>query len=156
VLATNRPSDLDPAVIDRTDEALEFGLPARDERHRILQVYFDQYIVKAGTAEGGAGAAASRSLWERFSAALRGRKSGPETIAVKDMADGDLWWAAEQMDGFSGRELAKFMASVQAMAYGSHNAELTSAMFRRMVETKVKEHSKRRGFIEAGGGDAPY
>ncbi|KAI7840123.1 hypothetical protein COHA_006164 [Chlorella ohadii] len=156
VLATNRPSDLDPAVIDRTDEALEFGLPGREERHRILQVYFDQYIVKAGTAEGGAGAAASRSLWERFSAALRGRKSGPETIAVKDMADGDLWWAAEQMDGFSGRELAKFMASVQAMAYGSHNAELTSAMFRRMVETKVKEHSKRRGFIEAGGGDAPY
>lgn len=55
-----------------------------------------------------------------------------------------------------GRELAKFMASVQAMAYGSHNAELTSAMFRRMVETKVAEHSKRRGFIEAGGGDAPY
>lgn len=37
----------------------------------------------------------------------------------------------------AGRELAKFMASVQAMAYGSHNAELTSAMFRRMVETKV-------------------
>lgn len=123
--------------------------------------------MKAGTAEGGAGAAASRSLWERFSAALRGRKvrfedraqayclcgtgrvpgvgspvrpqggvcrklkagclaqrqeghvqpgrrhahkpcipaclqSGPETIAVKDMADGDLWWAAEHMDGFSG------------------------------------------------------
>ena len=37
----------------------------------------------------------------------------------------------------AGRELAKFMASVQAMAYGSHNAELTSAMFRRMVESKV-------------------
>ena len=37
-------------------------------------MYFDQYIVKAGTAEGGAGAAASRSLWDRFSAALRGRK----------------------------------------------------------------------------------
>ena len=32
VLATNRPSDLDPAVIDRTDEALEFGLPGREER----------------------------------------------------------------------------------------------------------------------------
>lgn len=29
------------------------------------------------------------------------------------------------------------MASVQAMAYGSHNAELSSASFRRMVETKV-------------------
>jgi hypothetical protein len=32
VLATNRPSDLDPAVIDRTDEALEFGLPEEAER----------------------------------------------------------------------------------------------------------------------------
>ena len=29
-------------------------------------------------------------------------QSGPETIAVKDMADGDLWWAAEHMEGFSG------------------------------------------------------
>ena len=126
----------------------------------------------------------------------------------------------------AGRELAKFMASVQALAYGSHNAELTSQMFRRTVDTKVggtgvppgqrtlacagwsgvsfsaccgslavamlpppplpwvatsvfctsstarvelapsvcalhpvlqvTEHSKRRSFIEAGGGDAPY
>ena len=27
VLATNRPADLDAAVLDRMDEALEFGLP---------------------------------------------------------------------------------------------------------------------------------
>ena len=32
VLATNRPSDLDPAVIDRTDDAIEFGLPGPQER----------------------------------------------------------------------------------------------------------------------------
>jgi len=32
VLATNRPSDLDPAVIDRTDDAIEFGLPGDSER----------------------------------------------------------------------------------------------------------------------------
>lgn len=32
VLATNRPSDLDPAVIDRTDDAIEFGLPGNAER----------------------------------------------------------------------------------------------------------------------------
>lgn len=119
-------------------------------------MYFDQYILKAGTAEGGAGSASSRGLWARLSAFVRGRKGGPETIAVKDVQEEDLWWAAEHTEGFSGRELAKFMASVQAMAYGSHNAELTSQMFRRMVETKVTEHAKRRSFIEAGGGDAPY
>ncbi|PSC70197.1 ATPase family AAA domain-containing 3-B [Micractinium conductrix] len=156
VLATNRPSDLDPAVIDRTDEAIEFALPGDAERHRILQVYFDQYILKAGTAQGGAGAGAATGVFARLSAFVRGRKSGPETIAVKDVADEDLWWAAEKMQGFSGRELAKFMASVQAMAYGSHNSELTAEMFRRLVDNKVAEHAKRRSFIEAGGGDAPY
>lgn len=38
----------------------------------------------------------------------------------------------------AGRELAKFMASVQAMAYGSHNSELTAEMFRRLVDNKVR------------------
>lgn len=71
-------------------------------RHKILQVYFDQYILKAGTEHGGAGAAASQGVFAKIGAALRGRKSGPETIAVKDVQDSDLWWAAERMEGFSG------------------------------------------------------
>ena len=52
VLATNRPGDLDPAVLDRMDEALEFPLPGPAERATILQLYVDSYIAKAGTAEG--------------------------------------------------------------------------------------------------------
>ena len=52
VLATNRPGDLDPAVLDRMDEALEFPLPGPDERARILQIYLDSYIAKAGSDEG--------------------------------------------------------------------------------------------------------
>ena len=52
VLATNRPADLDPAVLDRMDEALEFPLPGPAERAAILQLYVDSYIAKAGTAEG--------------------------------------------------------------------------------------------------------
>jgi ATP-dependent 26S proteasome regulatory subunit len=34
------------------DEALEFPLPGLEERRRILQIYLDSYISKAGTAEG--------------------------------------------------------------------------------------------------------
>ena len=67
VLATNRPGDLDSAILDRMDEALEFGLPGVSERQQILSLYLDQYIFKAGTVEGGAGAASSRGLWQRFS-----------------------------------------------------------------------------------------
>ncbi len=52
VLATNRPADLDPAVLDRMDEALEFPLPGLAERRRILQIYLDSYLARAGTEEG--------------------------------------------------------------------------------------------------------
>lgn len=67
VLATNRPGDLDAAVLDRMDESLEFGLPGLNERRNILSQYVDQYIVKAGTAAGGAGAASDTGLWRRLS-----------------------------------------------------------------------------------------
>lgn len=52
ILATNRPSDLDAAVIDRMDEAIEFPLPGQPERQQIIAMYLDSYIAKAGTPEG--------------------------------------------------------------------------------------------------------
>ena len=36
VLATNRPGDLDPAVLDRIDESVEFGLPDLAEREKMV------------------------------------------------------------------------------------------------------------------------
>ena len=52
ILATNRPADLDAAVIDRMDEAIEFALPGKQERKQILKMYVDSYIALAGTQEG--------------------------------------------------------------------------------------------------------
>jgi ATPase family AAA domain-containing protein 3A/B len=44
VLATNRPEDLDSAITDRVDDALEFGLPGEGERERLVLVYFRKYV----------------------------------------------------------------------------------------------------------------
>ena len=44
VLATNRPEDLDAAVLDRVDDALEFPLPEFRERERLLLSHFSQCI----------------------------------------------------------------------------------------------------------------
>jgi ATPase family AAA domain-containing protein 3A/B len=44
VLATNRPGDLDPAVLDRIDESVEFGLPDFNEREKMVGQYFNQCI----------------------------------------------------------------------------------------------------------------
>jgi ATPase family AAA domain-containing protein 3A/B len=44
VLATNRPSDLDAAVVDRMDETLEFDVPEEHERHNMIKLYYDTCI----------------------------------------------------------------------------------------------------------------
>ena len=47
VLATNRPADLDFAVVDRVDEMIEFPLPGYEERLALIKLYFDKYVRKA-------------------------------------------------------------------------------------------------------------
>jgi len=130
-LATNRPGDLDSAVSDRIDEALEFPLPGEDERFKMLKLYLDKYIAKAGERESGG--------W------LRGLfRRQQQKIEIKNISDDLLREAAAKTDGFSGREIAKLMASVQAAVYGSKECELNPDLFREVVDYKVAEHQQRR------------
>ncbi|KAI8463565.1 MAG: hypothetical protein J3K34DRAFT_526885 [Monoraphidium minutum] len=156
VLATNRPGDLDDAVLDRMDEALEFGLPGTEQRRKLLGLYIDKYITKAGTAEGEAGAGAGGPL-QRLGAALRGRKGGADRIEVKGVDEPALARAASEMEGFSAREIAKFVASVQAAVYGSAETVLTRELFDKVLAYKLKEHAARRAFVlgHHGTGDSP-
>uniref|UniRef100_A0A0D9YWV1 AAA+ ATPase domain-containing protein n=1 Tax=Oryza glumipatula TaxID=40148 RepID=A0A0D9YWV1_9ORYZ len=129
-LATNRPGDLDSAVADRIDEVLEFPLPGEDERSKLLKLYLDKYIMKAGEKH--------EKSWLRF---FRGQ---PQKIEVKGVTDDLIREAAAKTEGFSGREIAKLMASVQAAVYGSKECVLTPDLFREVVDYKVAEHQQRR------------
>lgn len=51
--------------------------------------------------------------------------------------------AARRTEGFSGRELAKLMASLQAAAYGTPDAKLTDSIFQMVLDLKLKQHSMR-------------
>jgi ATPase family AAA domain-containing protein 3A/B len=44
IIATNRPGDLDTAVIDRIDERIEFPLPNLGERERLVKMYFGTFV----------------------------------------------------------------------------------------------------------------
>lgn len=147
VLATNRPGDLDPAVIDRMDEALEFPLPSAAERKHIIALYLDQYITKAGTVAGGAGTAAV-GLRARLSALLRGQKASADTIRVEGVTEQHVQEAADATEGFSGRELAKMISSIQTAVYGSAQPVLTPELFRNVVARKVAEHAQRQAFAQ--------
>ncbi|PIA46037.1 hypothetical protein AQUCO_01600361v1 [Aquilegia coerulea] len=135
-LATNRPGDLDSAVSDRIDEVLEFPLPGEEERFKLLKLYLNKYIENAG---------AKKSSWWPFS------KQTQKKIELKGLSDEILQEVAVKTEGFSGREIAKLMASVQAAVYGSQDCVLDSNLFREVVDYKVAEHQQRRKFSASKG-----
>ncbi|KAJ0079167.1 hypothetical protein Patl1_23850 [Pistacia atlantica] len=139
-LATNRPGDLDSAVADRIDEALEFPLPGQDERFKLLKLYLDKYVAQAGSRKSGV-----------FQKLFKGEQ---QKIEIKGLTDDVLMEAAAKTEGFSGREIAKLMASVQASVYGSENCVLDPSLFREVVDYKVAEHQQRSKLAAAVGGSS--
>lgn len=136
VLATNRPGDLDKAVTDRIDEVIEFPLPGEEERFRLLKLYLRKYLCGEGD---------ERSQWGSLF------KKQPQKITIKDMSDDVLREAARKTEGFSGREIAKLMASVQAAVYGRPDCILDADLFKEIVEYKVGEHQQRIKLAADGG-----
>lgn len=78
---------------------------------------------------------------------LRGRSSGPDQIKLERLDDTMLLKAAQQTEGFSGRELAKLVASMQAAVYGSTQPVLTLDIWQRVINMKVREHAQRQEFL---------
>jgi ATPase family AAA domain-containing protein 3A/B len=138
VLATNRPGDLDEAVLDRVDEALEFGLPSQAERAQLLRLYFSKYILQPAGTDSDPDVAASQSVLSRI---FRRRPTPPNVKVAEDVTDSLMDDVARQTEGFSGRELAKLMASVQAAVYGRTDAlVLDAATLQAVVAQKIAEH----------------
>merc|ERR1719419_824087 len=106
VLASNTPEQLDWAINDRLDEMVEFALPGKDERERLVRLYFDKYVLQPAL-EGG-----------------KGRK-----LKVEEMDYGALCSEIATVgNGMSGREIAKLGVSWQASGYASEDGVLTRPM----------------------------
>jgi len=46
VLASNQPEQFDWAINDRLDEMVEFDVPNREERERMVRHYFDKFVLQ--------------------------------------------------------------------------------------------------------------
>lgn len=135
VLATNRPGDLDSAVTDRIDEVIEFPLPGEEERLKLLKLYLNKYLCDDNNGSKGG-----------FFL-----KKQPQKISIKDLSEDVFREAATKTEGFSGREIAKLMASVQAAVYGRPDCILDAQLFREIVDYKVVEHHQRLKLAAEGG-----
>lgn len=107
VLATNRPGDLDSAVVDRVDENMFLGAPDEEGRLALLSLYLDKYI-NTNTAE-----VLSKTQRPWF-----GRPAQRTLALASDVTPSFLASIAKQSVGLSGRAIAKVMVAAQAAAYG--------------------------------------
>lgn len=123
VLASNTPEQFDWAVNDRLDEMVEFNLPGREERERLVRLYFDKFVLQPAT-------------------------EGKKRLKVAQFDYSALCSKmAEITEGMSGRELAKLGVAWQAAAYASEDGVLTEQMVIDRCEDAVRQHRQKVGFF---------
>ncbi|CAE6155887.1 unnamed protein product [Arabidopsis arenosa] len=139
VLATNRPGDLDSAVTDRIDEVIEFPLPGEEERFKLLNLYLNKYLKRGDNDKD------TKPKWSHLF-----KKLSQKITVEADLTDKVISEAAKKTEGFSGREIAKLVAGVQAGVYGREDCVLDSQLFKEIVEYKVEEHHQRLRLASEG------
>ncbi|KAL7993269.1 putative ATPase family AAA domain-containing protein [Plasmopara halstedii] len=125
VVATNRPEDLDTAVTDRIDDTLHFDLPEINERLRLLQMYFNEYVAHLKDPK-----------------MLREKSKTICEIACA-MDSKVMTQYGEITKGMSGREIAKMMLYLQSIVYAQDQAVVTPQLVDRVVKEKVNEHQRK-------------
>jgi len=130
VLATNRAEDLDSAILDRVDDSLLFPLPGLDERKLLVEKYFKDYVVRSTNQ-------------------LKGVISGYflnkiEYKIDKDIDEKCLSQVAEITEGFSGREIAKLMLSIQNAMNGSETNTADKKLIDKVTLQKIEEHQQKK------------
>ncbi|CAO2590280.1 ATPase family AAA domain-containing protein 3 [Lemmus lemmus] len=138
VLASNQPEQFDWAINDRIDEMVCFALPQREERERLVRMYFDKYVLKPAT-------------------------EGKQRLKVAQFDYGKKCSEVAQLtEGMSGREIAQLAVAWQAMAYASEDGVLTEAMMDARVQDAIQQHQQKMQWLtverpspEASGSPCP-
>ncbi len=131
VLATNRPEDLDPAVLDRIDVTLKIDLPQYAERVLLTKLYMHEHVTRIVNES---------KAFSIFNWFLRKKQI---TIAEECYQDGTVTAISEQIEGFSGREVAKMFIAVQYAMYLAPNNTLTKDILKAVVKHKILEHKQK-------------
>jgi ATPase family AAA domain-containing protein 3A/B len=118
VYASNQPSQFDPAIMDRIDEMVEFGLPSAQERRIMIAMYIDKYLLKPP------------GRWAK-------------KVETVDIGPDEIEQVVQETEGFSGRAISKLAIAWQAAAYGTEGAVLNREAFFKTVELHKKSMDKK-------------
>lgn len=161
VLATNRPHDLDAAILDRIDESVEFGLPELKAREELVRLYFKKYItvpLQITPLKPDELLLAQKEP-ERENGKSNSPKGTPMPRRADLLTEAGLLEVAKRTHGFSGREISKMMTSLQTHILFCNEAKASRRKARlfleqkrlfEVVDGKIKEHNRTADFQVTG------
>ena len=129
VLATNRPEDLDQAVVDRMDAALLIDIPDDAERVKLCALYMQKHVQKFAECNARSG------LLRRF-----GGGGIAPSVDKACLEESYLIGISDSIKGFSGREISKLFISAQHSMLLAPDGRLTTALMDGIVASKLEEH----------------
>ena len=132
VLATNRPQDLDSAILDRVDVSMMIGLPKVEQREDLLKLYLKKHVVDMVTREN------NSQAWFRTKKNFVVEKECTTNETMKTIA--------EKVEGFSGREISKLMISVRYKFTMNPKLTLSLEMMNQVIREKILEHEEKVEF----------
>lgn len=142
VALTNRPEDLDEAFLSRFDYRIHLGVPNPEELRKILELYINNYLVKAQHLQ------LRRSLWQR----IRGKESEKKYLKMGDdvFSDEVLTNMVQQLDGFVGRDIEKMVRQIADSAYATDKCEIAPELVEKILQRKIAEkRDQDEGFSRA-------
>lgn len=129
VLATNRPEDLDSAVLDRIDVTVRLGLPGAPECAGLCKLYMDKSVTQYA-------AKTQKSLFS----------SNHCRVENKLLEDKFMHFLADRVVGFSGREISKLFVTLQYEMLLAPSKTLTEEIVRKVMGEKLREHQDKTAY----------
>ena len=130
VLATNRPEDIDPSILDRIDISMHIGLPKLEERKSLVQLYLELNLISV--------AKASQKSWWPFTKRYY--------VDINCSSSDNIDNVALQCEGFSGREISKLFISCHYDMIMADKGRLSFFKYEESVQNKIVEHKQKIKF----------
>lgn len=136
VLATNRPEELDPAVLDRIDVSILIDLPAVSQRKDLVNLYMHQIVVDI----------AKKSTQSSFLKKIVIGNGSSFVVDENCYSEDAITEIAQQTEGFSGRSIAKLMIALQYEMFLTSDHRLTKKLLMKVLDLKRSEHIEKKNF----------
>lgn len=135
ILATNRPQELDSAILDRIDVSLQIDLPGLEQRQELVKLYMKIHVISSIEKQ-------VKNSWFDF------RKSEQYSVDEECLSLSVLQSIAKDTEGFSGREISKLFIAVRYALSITPEKTLKVSAMNFVVSEKVFEHNQKTGFVK--------